>query len=170
MLSENVDIVTEVFSSARQRLRNVAGRFLHSSDDVADVIQEAFCRLWPKRDSIHTTNDAMALATTTTRNLCIDKLRSSARHVNVVIDEERDAAEVTAPDVAFDAREQFDIVNAIIEENLSETQRKILKLREFDGLDNAEIAARLGMDETAVRMNLSRARKKIREIYNEMNR
>ena len=110
------------------------------------------------------------MATTTARNLCIDRLRVASRRQNVAVDEERDADIQRPTDEVYCMREQFDIVNSIIETRLTPMQQQVLKLREFEGRSMDEIAAMLNMDETAVRMNLSRARKRIREIYMEIDK
>lgn len=47
--------------------------------------------------------------------------------------------------------------------------REVLMLRHMHGLELDEIAAELGMQPGAVRVALSRARKKIREIYERQN-
>ena len=52
-----------------------------------------------------------------------------------------------------------------IEDEISEIKESIEELKEIEDLDIAEIAGRLQMTESAVRMNLSRARNKIRECY-----
>ena len=44
-------------------------------------------------------------------------------------------------------------------------QQQILHMKEYDGKTYSEIAESLGMQEPAVRMQLSRARKEIRECY-----
>jgi RNA polymerase sigma-70 factor (ECF subfamily) len=47
---------------------------------------------------------------------------------------------------------------------LPELQRTVIQLRDIEGYDFDEISGILDMNENAVRVNLSRARKKIREI------
>jgi RNA polymerase sigma-70 factor (ECF subfamily) len=42
--------------------------------------------------------------------------------------------------------------------------KTIMQLRDIEGYDFEEIAGILGMTENAIRVNLSRARKKVREI------
>jgi RNA polymerase sigma-70 factor (ECF subfamily) len=42
--------------------------------------------------------------------------------------------------------------------------KTIMQLRDIEGYDFEEIAGILGMNENAIRVNLSRARKKVREI------
>lgn len=43
------ELLTEAFSRLTSRLRAVAGQILKSDDDVADALQESFCRLWDSR-------------------------------------------------------------------------------------------------------------------------
>lgn len=52
---------------------------------------------------------------------------------------------------------------------LTENQRKILELRDYQGLEIEDIANRLNMQPATIRMNLSRARKTIREQYKKLN-
>ena len=44
-------------------------------------------------------------------------------------------------------------------------QKRILELKDIEGYSIEEIAEMLEANENAIRMNLSRARKKIRECY-----
>jgi len=48
---------------------------------------------------------------------------------------------------------------------LSTNQRAIIDMRELQGMEFDDIAARLGMQPATVRVELSRARKRVREIY-----
>jgi len=169
-MAENYEYITEAFDSVRTQVTAMVGRMLNSREEAADIIQEAFCRLWPRRETIGNKNEAAALATTTAKNICIDRIRSSSRHSLVAIDEERDTSEVIGADTALEAQEQFNIVNKIINERLSDMQRKIMHMKEFEEMTTEEIAKTLGMEEPAVRMNLSRARKTIRDIYQEVNK
>ena len=55
-------------------------------------------------------------------------------------------------------------VERLMDERLSPLQRRVMEMREYEGLAVADIARRLDMQETAVRMNLSRARQALREM------
>ena len=65
--------------------------------------------------------------------------------------------------------ERFQTVKLLIEKRLTENQRKILELRDYQGLEIEDIANRLNMQPATIRMNLSRARKTIREQYKKLN-
>jgi RNA polymerase sigma-70 factor (ECF subfamily) len=61
--------------------------------------------------------------------------------------------------------ERYRAVDKIVEECLTDLQRNVFRMKEYEGLGYSDIAKRLGIQETAVRMNLSRARKQIRMCY-----
>ena len=56
-------------------------------------------------------------------------------------------------------------VRNIIDNDLTPKQRTIIDMREIQGLEFDEIANRLDMTAANVRVELSRARKRVREIY-----
>ena len=154
-------VLTNTFTSLRKKFLRIAMQILPSEDDAADALQDAFCRLWPRRDNIRSTAEAEALTTTTLRNICIDNVRKR-KIETVTIDEEHDSCEDSS-DNGYE--ERYKEVKKIIEKELTPQQREILQLKEIAGYTVEEIAGHLSSTESAVRMNLSRARKKIRECY-----
>jgi RNA polymerase sigma-70 factor (ECF subfamily) len=61
------------------------------------------------------------------------------------------------------------IVKQIIE-TLPPLQKMIIKMRDIEDYDMSTIAEITGCTEEAVRMNLSRARKKVKEVFFKMNK
>ena len=51
--------------------------------------------------------------------------------------------------------------------NLGERERAALILRDLEGLSTAEVAATLGSTESTVRVQIARARLKLRELLKE---
>ena len=62
-------------------------------------------------------------------------------------------------------RDTLRYVEQLVERELSPLQREILRRHEYEDESYRQIADTLGMTETAVMMQMSRARKKIRDIY-----
>lgn len=154
-------ILTNTFTALRKKFLRIAMHILLDEDDAADALQDAFCRLWPRRDNINSSAEAEALTTTTLRNICIDNVRK--RKIETVpINEEHDRCEESNQNVQ---EERYKQVKKIIESELTPLQKEIIELKEIEGYTIEEIAERLSTTESAVRMNLSRARKKIRECY-----
>lgn len=159
-MSENNLINT--FTSGRGRLRALARRFLNAESDVDDVLQEAFVRLWPGSHRLTGQKHSDAAAAMTVRNIAIDRIRrQTVRCEDCSVDSIKSVADETDAD----QQETLEDVRTIIEQHLSPVQRDIIRMREYEGMEFEEIAAALDMQPPAVRMQLSRARKKIREIY-----
>lgn len=160
----NEEFLVTTFTEMRKGFLRLASRFLPNEEDASDALQDAFCRLWPKRNQIHSSQEAEALAVTTIRNLCIDQIRKEKMDV-VELDAERDSKPSETIEERLAKEELFLEVEEIINRQLSPMQRQILREKEYEGKSIEEIADGLQMQPTAVRMQLSRARKTIRECY-----
>ena len=154
--------LTTVFTKLRKKFLNMAMTILPDEEDAADALQDAFCKLWPRRDTINDEAKAEALTGVTIRNICIDRTRKRELPT-VPLNEEHD--NIDSETTYKEREERYNTVKAIIDNQLTELQRRIIELKEIEGIEIEEIAKRYNMTESAVRMNLSRARNKIRECY-----
>ncbi|HTX88537.1 MAG TPA: sigma-70 family RNA polymerase sigma factor [Bacteroidales bacterium] len=146
----------------KNKLYRLAHRLLEDAEEAKDIVQEVFIRLWNMREKLDAYRSVEALAVVTTRNMCLDKLKSKKYHTDKL-----DNLKTEVEEVMFEERKDLsDIINKInlIIKTLPEQQQTIIQLRDIEGYDFAEIAEILDMNENAVRVSLSRARKKIREI------
>jgi RNA polymerase sigma-70 factor (ECF subfamily) len=161
------DNITSRFLSVRQRLWQTARRLLGTSNDADDALQDFFVKLWSQHNNAGSSPPTDAMMSAMMRNQCIDTLRrKAAKGYDVDIDELRNIA--TADDDNGEAPDDlYADVRQIIDESLTELQREILTLHDMHGIEYADIAKQLNMAETAVRMNVSRARTTIRRIYRE---
>lgn len=159
------EVVLTTFQRLRRRLDRLASGWLHNEDDASDVLQEAFVRLWTSYRHVDEPREVEALSIRVVRNACSDVLRK--RQTLVAIDDvEEPAADVSD---SKSREEAFNEVERLIEERLSPLQRRVMQMREYEGLSVDDIARQLDMQETAVRMNLSRARQTLREMMRPMN-
>jgi RNA polymerase sigma-70 factor (ECF subfamily) len=160
----NEEPLITTFIQLRKSFLKLASRFLPNEEDASDALQDAFCRLWPQSKQIHSSEVAKALAITTIRNLCIDQVRKNKPPL-VELDAERDSTPTETIEEKIERKELFREVEELIERQLSPAQKLILRKREYEELSIEEIAKELDMQQAAVRSQLSRARKKIRECY-----
>ena len=149
------DILTETYQRIRQRLRARAGKMLSDAEAAEDALQDAFVQLWG-RYQVRSEREAEALLTRTVRNVSIDQLRRR-KTVPLVGD---------LPEETGENREAlFRRVEKMVDTELTELQKLIIRRHEYEGVTLEKIAEELGMQPPAVRMQLSRARKTIREQY-----
>ncbi len=151
----------EFFISA---FRNVRRRLMaRHSDDEEDALQDAFCRLWTRRDDISSQGEAEGFLTVAARNLTVDSHRRRQAHPETDIE---NANRFQSEDDDGDSiNEQYIEIQRLIERNLSPRDREILLHRDQDGWEFDEIASYYEISEANARMIVSRSRKAIRELY-----
>jgi RNA polymerase sigma-70 factor (ECF subfamily) len=147
----------------RDKLFLIARRMLEEEQDAEDAVQEVYLKLWHMRDSLDRYDSVVALATTITKNLCIDKLRIRDRQVSLD-DELYRRAGPDNPYLQLERKNTEDVLKAIIE-RLPALQQAIIKMKDIEEYELDEIAEITGTSVEAVRVNLSRARKRVREAY-----
>jgi RNA polymerase sigma factor (sigma-70 family) len=142
-----------------------AFRFLRRQDEAEDAVQEVFIRLWNKREELEKYNSLEALAVTSVRNYCIDILRRRKIMTNEDQENHKGIHDTSpSPSEAMENNESWQILNKIIQQ-LPDLYREIVTLKDIDGLSYEEIVDVTGQNVNTLRVNLSRARKMIRDEY-----
>ncbi|MCC6130366.1 MAG: sigma-70 family RNA polymerase sigma factor [Acidobacteria bacterium] len=142
-------------------------RMLGDPEDARDVAQLTFVRVW---ENLHKYDPAWAFSTWLYRiasNLAIDAIRARQSRERTGQENLRlagGAAGRTEPEgpsalASAEARRIFDTCSAA----LSEKQRLVFVLREFEEKETSEIAAILDCRESTVRNHLFQARQALRE-------
>lgn len=151
----------------REKLENFARSMLRNETDAEDVVQETFLRLWNVREQLGNHPNVGGFAMQTVKNICIDRLRAERHRIpleNVSI-----AENTLTPYVYTEQQNSADLIRRIIE-TLPETQKRVMMMRDVDGYELEEIATIMGAEASAVRVNLSRARKTVRDRFISMNK
>lgn len=165
----NVNAFTQVFRRLNHRLLHLARGILRNDMEAEDVVQESFCRIWERRDQLNSAEEVAAIITTTVKHVSIDALRTQNLRGTINIEDVAEPTQ-TSEDEVQSAEERFQHIEDLIESQLSPAARHVLRRREYDGADFDTIAQELGIQPTAVRMHLSRARQKIMNAYLEQQR
>ena len=155
------DVLLPAFQRLSRGLRRLASSMVGETS-ADDALQDAFVRLWTRRTPLNSEEEAGRMLTTTVRNLSIDALRRQHTIPTVELNDTDHIAEEEEDD---DCESRFRAIERIIEGQLTPLQRDILHRHDYDGEDYDAIARSLQMQPAAVRMQLSRARCTIREIY-----
>ncbi|MEI6947910.1 RNA polymerase sigma factor [Paraflavisolibacter sp. H34] len=128
---------------------------LRHEEDARDIVQTAFERLWMNRAAIEAERSRSYLFTVA-YNAMIDHLRKIKR---LYLKEELDEN----AKVCF---RTFDNARAVLEEalgKLSEVQRSLVLLKDYEGYSYEEMAAITGLSTSQVRVYLHRARIQLKE-------
>lgn len=161
------DFVTLVMPF-KDKVFRLAKRLLVSNEEAEDATQEILMKLWNNKESIGEYRNVEAFSMTMTKNFCLDRLKSKqAQNLKIVHSNYQDNNVSLQKQV--EAKDSVDWVAKIIEE-LPEQQKLVLQLRDIEEYEFEEIAKVLDMNETAIRVSLSRARKTIREKLTNTHR
>lgn len=156
--NEFVNLITPF----KDKVFRLARRLLVSTEEAEDATQEVLVKLWNKKESLNDYNSIEALAMTMTKNYCLDQLKSKrAGNLKIV------HSNYTDRDPGLQQKvEDTDSLNWVekIINQLPEQQRLIVQMRDIEQYEFEDIAKVLEMNETAIRVALSRARKTIREF------
>lgn len=149
------------FESEARRLRPVLLRAAVSItgnvDDAADVVQEAFLKLWFMRDRLVEYASVDAPARVIVRNLSLNVLRNR-QHSHSDIDR---LSEIPYEETDKELNDKLSLAL----ESLPDTEQAVLRMKHLEGMETEEIAGLIQSTPGAVRTALSRARRHIRELY-----
>ena len=155
-----MDYLTDAFIRLRQKLKAVSGRMLPDADDAEDILQDSFVRLWQRKYPLQSEKEAGALLMRTVRNASLNERRKK-RPVALVTDL------ADEPPDREEKERAYAMMRLKIESELTPTQRYILEEKEYGERTLEDIAKELGMEPAAVRMQLSRARKTLRNALKD---
>ncbi|MEA4984973.1 hypothetical protein SDC9_30212 [bioreactor metagenome] len=147
----------------RDKLFRIAQKILQGDEDAEDAVQEVLLKLWHTRDSLGSYDNVAAFATTVIKNHCLDKLKLRKRTETLDdIHYRREAGD--NPYLQLERINTEEILKKIIEQ-LPPLQQTIIRMKDMEEYEVEEIAEITGTKPDAIRVNLSRARKKVREEY-----
>ena len=159
------EVFKDKISSLSSGLYRIAYRFLEDEFEAKDAVQDLLIKLWNQREQLDGISNLQAYSFTLIKNLCIDRIRRRNKQVNGIIPEHID----DPPEASIYSREKLRKTLMLMEQ-LPPKQREILRLKVFEDLDYEEIAERLGLSQINARVQLSLARKTLKQKLQEYER
>ncbi|MFV5699848.1 RNA polymerase sigma factor [Flavobacterium sp. ZT3R17] len=157
----NQNEFVQLISPFKDKVFRLAKRLLISTEEAEDATQEVWVKLWNKNKSLDGFISIEAFAMTMTKNYCLDQLKSKrAGNIKLVHNNFSDGQ--PSLDKKVEDIDSLNWVERIINQ-LPEQQRLLIQMRDIEQYEFAAIAEIVNMNETAIRVALSRARKTIRE-------
>ena len=165
----------ELVRSHGGRMLSVARRLLRDPDDAQDAVQDAFLSAFRSLDKFEGSARLSTWLHRIVVNAALMKLRTRRRKPETSIEDllprfledghpAQPAVEWKLPaDQALERTQLLDLVRRRIDE-LPETYRIVLLLRDVEDLDTAETAEVLGIAPNAVKTRLHRARQALRTL------
>lgn len=145
-----------------------AFRLTGNVQEAEDMVQEAFIRLWQRRDRIPEADDTAAYCTTLTRNVCVDAMRRKRLDTS------------GAPPEALPLTDGHDAAHAIEAEEterqleqaigrLPGPQQRVVRMRHLDDRSISDIQTETGYTAGNIRQLLSRARRQLKTLLSHDN-
>jgi len=161
------------YTEHRSELIAHASRILKDSAKSEEVIQDALIKVMLAAPELESQDHALGYMHRTIENLCIDIFRIEGRRPNLVL---LDDSSADLESKWVDNKDHVDVIAAaddaaIVRQALamlSPAERAALVMWEMEGRSTAEIAAELGIKESAVRHTVSRARASMRKVMSEL--
>ena len=160
------DAFAQLVEANQGRIYTLAYRMTGNVETARDLTQETFLSAW---QALPRFRGKSAFSTWLYRmavNACIDFLRREKRRAVLPLSSEDDALQLPdqgpSPQEALEQQERLLALRQALAA-LSPHHRKVLVLRELEGLSYREIAQYLGLEEGTVKSRIARARLALRD-------
>jgi len=153
---------THIINEVKDKMYRLAFRIVGNQFDAEDVVQEVIIKVWNKKEHFTTIDNQPGWCMTLTRNLAIDKTRSKHRRTNDLNDYGHLSDGGPTPGESL---ENSDLLKKVKElyDQLPETQKTVLHLRDIEQYSYDEIADITGFTNNQVKINIYRGRQAIKD-------
>jgi RNA polymerase sigma-70 factor (ECF subfamily) len=151
-------------SAHEDQVYRFARSMLKDDATAQDVTQEVLITLWEHQEELDE-DGLVAWLMRVTRNACIDRLRARQRRRKTVRTDSDDVGRAASPTPTPDRHaEAEDLRDHVLDalDRVDNPYRRVVALRELQGLKYKEIAEALDMPLNTVKVYLHRGRKKLR--------
>ncbi len=159
-------LYNELIIPASDGMYRYALSIVHEPETARDVVQDCLAKIWNIRNDLSKIEKANAWAFRIVRNRCIEMLRRD-RYTD--LDEKVVNLQVSNPaDQQAINTDQMDWLKGVLD-TLPKKQREVFHLREVEELSYQEIAETCELTESDVKVNIHRARKKVKDAMQKID-
>jgi RNA polymerase sigma-70 factor, ECF subfamily len=162
----------QIVGAYRKRILGTISRLIGRPEDVEDVAQEVFVRLYYSLDQLRSPEVFEPWLYRLTVNAAYDYLRRRKRRAEARMSDLSEQQVMMADSVAGARQEQTDREKSRVREfmdalfrHVSEEDRVLLTLKEVEGLSLKELESIYQIKENALKVRLFRARQRVLKAY-----
>lgn len=146
----------------KDEMYRFAKRFVTSADEAEDVTMDLMMKFWQKKEELISIDNIKSYVLRCVKNECLNRLKHHDVKQNFA-QLEYGRSELYQIETNNLKEQILQFINA-----LPEKQKMVIHLKDVEEFEISEIAGILEMEENAVRINLMRARQKVRESINKL--
>lgn len=146
----------------KDEMYRFAKRFVLSNDEAEDIVQELMMKFWQTKEKLSQMEHPKTYILRCVKNECLNRLKHEEVKWNYASFEMHQDA-IYRPEMNNLKDEIIKLINA-----LPEKQKMVIHLKDVEEYEVSEIAEILEMEDNAVRVNLMRARQKIKEQITQL--
>ena len=161
-----METLTDIWGELRTRVRRFVGKRVNDPHTADDITQDVMLKVRTQLDTLPPEDKLPAWTIAIARNAIIDDYRARAvrDHANL--------ADVALPTEATDAEADAAIRELTpclvrMAEQLPQPYRDAMKLVDFEGLSQQELAGRLGVSLSGAKSRVQRARRQLRDMLQD---
>jgi len=152
----------KIFLPYHKKLYRIAYKFLENQPDAEDMVQETYIKIWQMRNDWETIINPESFAVTLLKNNCLDYLKKVRPATSPIYD--MNLPVIDSVIVQVENRDKLKHIQFIMGQ-LPVQQEQIIRLKVWDNLTDEEIEKITGLTRGNIKVIVSRARKKIKELY-----
>ena len=164
-----------LIANYKKRAFNIAYRMLGNLEDANDVTQESFLKIYRSIDKFKGKSSFSTWLYSIVSNTCIDFIRKNRKKTTISIDTNYDedgyeieiADEKNTTESLFEKKEIIRSIHDAIN-RLNHDQKIVIILRDIQGFSYFEISKILNISEGTVKSRISRGRKNLKNLLEEM--
>ncbi len=140
-----------------------ARSLISPQEEAEDVVQDVYLKLWNNRQSLRKIQNLESYIMRAVKNTALNKLNKMGR-IWEELEGSQDIQDFNTPETWTELNDTKKLI-AMIVDRLPPRQRSIFRLREIEYYEIEAIAKLLELDPNNVKVNLSIARKKVKETF-----
>ena len=149
-----------LFKDNYPHMYRMAFSIMKNADDAKDAVHQVFAQIWRRKPQL-ADDSIRGYLLAATRNQCLHLLRS--QHLQQQMEEELSRQQTT--NEVENQEELLQKLQQIINDNLTEQDRRVLQLHYEEEMTYEETATVLGISSSAVNKHITRSLAKIRATF-----